>query len=331
MPRYIPIALQDHLNTGQTTMCYLIRIDPVQPNVPSYGVTSLDRDVTYDDGTGPLLYSAAIGTQPSVFQGVADLAVDNAVAPSLMPEFDVPISESDIRAGLYDFAQYKVYLVNYLELGGGHILIRAGTVGQITIDVDGLSFVNEFRGLSAQLKQSACEKDSLSCRAIFGSQSEAGSNGDVVQRYPCGFDATSLLRNATVLSVGSENTLTFTISPDSSMGNNSLNPGMVFWRTGDNAGRSYEIDTNTSGGEITLSHTTAFPIQVGDQLDYREDCSKLARDADKGCLHWFGADWTLHFRGEPDIPIGDAGVMETPGAASSPGQGGATNQPLVQE
>lgn len=30
--------------------------------------------------------------------------------------------------------------------------------------------------------------------------------------------------------------------------------------------------------------------------------------------HW-GADWVLHFRGEPDIPIGDAGKMETPGAS----------------
>lgn len=331
MGRAIPIALQDHLDSGQTTTCYLILITPVQPNVPAYGVTTLNRPVVYDDGNGEVTYSAAIGVDTTAFQGNANLTVDNAEGTSLMPEFDVPISEEDIRAGLYDFARYAVYLVNYADLSMGHITLRSGTIGQVTIDVDGLSFVNEFRGLSAELKQSVCEKDSLSCRAIFGSQPMGSSIPGPIQRFPCGFDATSLLKSATVVSVGIENTLTFDITPDTDMGQDSLNPGIVVWSTGMNAGRTYEIDTNTAGGEITLAHETAFPIQIGDQLEYREDCSKLARDDEKGCRHWFGPDWVLHFRGEPDIPIGDAGAMETPGASSSPGNGGSTYQPISEE
>jgi len=331
MGREIPVQLQDHLDGDATTTCLILRIDPQQPNVPGYGVTTLDVDVTYDDGDGPRLYSAAVGAQATVTQSNSSLSVDNAEAQSLMPEFDVPISEADIRAGSYDFARFKLRLIDYKN-PTGHVTLQEGTLGQVTIDDTGLSFVNELRGLSAELKQSICEKDSLTCRAIFGSQAEGDSSGAPIERFPCGVDAQALLVSGTVTSVGLENTLTFTVG-GFTMAEDELNPGMTFWVTGENAGKSYEIDTNTAGGEITLAHETAWPIQVGDQLLYRVDCNKQARDTVKGCkasIRW-GALWIRHFRGEPDIPIGDAGAMETPGASSAPGSGGATWVDFAEE
>lgn len=330
MGRIVHPTLQNHLDGDATTTCRLVRIDPTQPNVPGYGVTTLDVDVTYDDGEGPRLYSAAIGMQSTLIQSNANLSVDNAEGQSLLPEFDVPISEEDIRRGSYDFATFREYLVDYEDLTS-HVTLQEGTIGQVTIDDSGLSYVNEFRGLSAETKQSICEKDSLTCRALFGSQAEGDSSGAPIERFPCGVDATALLVNGTVTSVGLENTLTFTVG-GFAMAADALNPGMTFWVTGLNAGRSYEIDTNTAGGEITLSHETAWPIQVGDTLMYRVDCNKQARDTVKGCkaaIRW-GDDWVLHFRGEPDIPIGDAGAMETPGASSAPGSGGSTYQPFTE-
>jgi uncharacterized phage protein (TIGR02218 family) len=329
MGRLIPLALQEDLQTGRTTNTLLMRVDPVSPGFASYGITVLDRDVFYDDGAGMMRYSAAIGFQPTSLQGSADLSVDNARAESLMPEFDIPISEVDIRAGVYDFARFTVYLVNYENLDAGHITLRSGTLGQITIDADGLSYVNELRGLVAELKQSVCAKDSLICRAIYGSQAEASSTPGPVERYPCGKDATSELVEFTVSSVGLENTLTFTAFPFE-LEADALNPGMVFWSTGLNAGRSYEVDTNDEFGEITLSFETQFPVEVGDTGTYRPDCNKLARDEEKGCAapHHWGDEWVLHFRGEPDIPIGDAGALETPGASSRVGQGGYIQIPF---
>lgn len=332
MPRFIPPALYDHLQQPVTSTAYLLRIDPVTPGYPSYGVTSLDKDVIYDDGTSELLYSAAVGMQPTAMQARTDLSVANAESDSLMPEFDVPIQEEDIRAGVYDFAEFKLYLINYEDASQGHVLVRAGTLGRITIDADGLSQVNELRGPTAVLKQSICEKDSLTCRAIFGSQPEGSPIPGPIERFPCGVDATALLISGTVTAVGLENTLTFTVG-GFTLDDNELNPGMTFWLTGDNAGRSYEIEDNTSAGVITLAHETPWPIQVGDTLQYRIDCNKQARDTDKGCKspeRW-GDDWVLHFRGEPDIPIGDAGAMETPGASSAPGSGGSTYNPFAEE
>lgn len=331
MPRFIPPQLKGHLQGEETTTCYLLRIQSVKPGYDPYGVTSLDIDIEYDDGRGTIVYSAPIGVQMSAMQAVANLGIDNAQASSLMPEYDVPISEADIRAGVYDYATFDLYLVNWSDLSQGHVLLRSGTIGEVTIDQNGLSFATEFRGLGQTLRQSVCEKDSLSCRAIFGSQREGDSTGGpVVSRGWCGFDAQSLLETASVSSVGAENTLTFTISPFPHVADY-LNPGIITFLTGLNAGRTYEVDTNTAGGVITLSYETDFPIQNGDSLEYRPDCSKLARDSEKGCLHWFGSEWTLHFRGEPDIPIGDAGVIEIPGAGAPPGHGGSTNIPISEE
>lgn len=335
MGRLIPSQLQDHLDGEATTTCLLLRIDPRQPGVAGYGVTTLDVDVRYNAGDGMRLYSAPVGFQATTVETSADLSVDNAEAKSLLPEqpiFDVPISEEDIRAGSYDGARYALYLVDYENLTtGNHVTLAKGTIGRVTIDDSGLSFVNELRGLMAQMKQSICEKDSLTCRAIFGSQAEGDSSGAPQERFPCGVDATALLVSGTVTAVGLENTLTFTVG-GFAMAADALNPGMVFWNTGENAGRAYEIDTNTAGGEISLSFETAWPIQVGDTLQYRVDCNKQARDTVKGCkaaIRW-GANWVLHFRGEPDIPIGDAGAMETPGASSAPGSGGSTSEPFTE-
>jgi uncharacterized phage protein (TIGR02218 family) len=326
MTRSIPIALQESLDSGASTQTLLMKVTPVTQGYDPYGITFGNRDVTYLG----LTYSAAIGFQPSSIMGSADLSVDNAEAESLMPEFDIPISEADIRAGVYDYATFIVYLVDYENLAGGHVILQEGTLGRISIDANGLSLVNELRGLSARLKQSVCTKDSLTCRAIFGSQPIGSATpGPQVLRDSCGFDATSLLVTSAVTSVGLETQLVFTVGAFSSLGEDDLRYGSVTFTSGLNAGRTYEIETNSVGGEITLVHEALFPIEIGDGVEYREGCNLRARDADHGCKRWFGSSWVLHFRGEPDIPIGDAGQMETPGASSGPGTGAPTYE--VQE
>lgn len=332
MGRLIPSQLQTHLDGPATTTTELLKIMPVTEGYSPYGVTYGNKDIVYDDGGGELLYSAAIGMQATAIAFGGGMAVDNAESTSLMPEFDVPISEADIRAGVYDYAEFSLYIVNYEDLSQGHVTLIEGTLGQISIDANGLSFVNELRGLAAQLKQSVCEKDSLTCRAIYGSQATGSLTPGPIQRFPCGKDATAELVSGTVDSVGLENTLTFTLDSVVFV-EDELSPGIVLWSSGLNSGRTYEIESNTVLGEITLRFETMFPIQVGDILEYRPDCNKIARDEDKGCAatHHWGTSWPLHFRGEPDIPIGDAGSMETPGASSSPGNGGTDYIPLDPE
>lgn len=312
--RLIPAQLLSHLQEDATTTCHLVKITPVTDGYAPYGITSLNRDVIYEG----LLYSAAIGLNGAAVALTSDLQVNNTEVQGMLPEFDIPISEVDVRAGVYDYARFELMLVNYEDLSQGHTTLHAGKLGQITINDDGLSIVNELRGLSAELKQSVCSKDSLTCRAIFGSQPEGSPlPGPQVKVDWCGYDATTILIEAMVEAVGLESNRTFQVQ-DSGMVAGEYNPGMTYWVTGLNAGRAFEIESNDDDGWITLGYETPFPIQEGDLLQYRRDCNKNARDEQKGCKSHWVTEWVLHFRGEPDIPIGDAGVMEIPGANSNP-------------
>lgn len=326
MPRRIPIALRDRLSRSSTTTTMLLRIEPVVEGGVVYGATQLDQDVVYDDGRGPVTYRAPIGMLPPALIGFADLGSDQAEAKHLLPEYDFPeVSEEAIRAGVYDFARYDVYLVDYADLSAGHITLKSGTTGQKQITDSGLAFTNELRDLSASLKQSICEKDSLTCRAIFGSQPQGSSTpGPQVTHGWCGYDAESLLVEDVVDEVGAESTLTFKASDPTGWSENEFSPGIVKFTSGLNAGRTFEIAGNETDGWITLAIESGYPIQAGDEFEYRPDCSKIPRDSSKGCLFWFGSEWILHARAEPDIPIGDETSMFTPGS----GVGPSTQVPL---
>lgn len=328
MPRVIDITLKNHIGSGRTTTCCILKITPVTPGYPPYGAAMTNRPITYNDGTGPLLYSAIVGMQLTSISSSADLSVDNAENESLLPEYDFPIKEADIIAGVYDFAKFDLYLVNYKDLTPGrHGHMQSGTLGRVTVRDGGLSFVEELRGLSDQLKQSLCHKDSLACRAIFGSGA-IGSGAPVEEEYPCGFDATTLLVAGSVSAVGAESSITFAPGPGQIVTKDQLALGIVKWVTGANAGRTSEVEGNTAGGEVTLAFPAMFPIKPGDTYLARGGCNKIARDDVRGCKRWHGAQWVNNHRGEPDIPIGDAGAIETPGASSGAGQGGATYEGL---
>jgi uncharacterized phage protein (TIGR02218 family) len=320
MSRTIPISLQAHLDTGATTTCGILRIEPVRPGYSVIGLTDLDRNVDYDDGDGEVTYLAPVGFTASAYVATADFAVDNAESKSLFPEFDVPqLTEADINAGVYDYARYKLMLVNYEDLTQGHAILSTGTLGEMKT-IDGLAFMGELRSLFQQFRQSIVERDSLTCRATFGSQSADSSNASTapkIERFPCGIVVDDLWVSGSVTQVGVESDLAFA-SSDLTAQSLSYVPGVVEWETGANAGRQYEVSDYqfTSGsGVVTLSFPTAFQIADGDTFRIRPDCTK----------HWSGAnscltyDNRLNFRGEPFIPVGDAGVTSTPGSGTTGG------------
>jgi uncharacterized phage protein (TIGR02218 family) len=301
MPRTIPIALASHIASRSTTMCALIKITPVQPGIEPFGITTLDVDVTYDDGTGALLYSAAIGTEPSTMQAASDLSVAGGESKQLLQVFDTPVTEASLMAGACDYAKFIAYLINYNDLTAGrHIILQSGTMGRSTPTDNGGSWTSEFRGLTQVLKQSITEKYSLSCRAVFGSTVSSAQS-----RYPCNFDISTLWSNGTVESVGADNTQEFSTSGLTVAYGGS--PGLVQWFTGANAGRSDETETfdDLAGSPhvqtVGLTFGSSYPIQVGDTFRYRDDCPKTP-DACKARSNF------PNYRGEPTIPVSDSGM-----------------------
>jgi len=302
----IPVTLQAHKDAQASAACHLVRITPVVGNnsPPVFGVTSLDVDVVYDDGNGPLTYYASNGADISSIASSLNLDVDNAEITSLLSEFDIgTITEADVASGKLDYAEFIVYLVNPDDLAAGHEIVSAGTLGEART-IDGASVVVEMRGLSQKLKRSIVERDSIRCRAIFGSMA-----GDPGVRFPCNFDVSAEWIAATVSGVGAEPDRQFALSgvavPDGF-----LAPGVVEWLTGANAGRTHEIESQT-GATFDLAYHTDFDIAVGDTARVRRDCAKRYNE---DCIAKFNN--RQNFRGEPLIPLGEEGSKQA--SASAP-------------
>lgn len=303
MPRVIPIAIANHIATGSTSMCLLIRIIPAQPGIDEFGITTLDADVHYDDGDGALLYSAAVGSEPSTMQASSDLSVAGGETRQLMPVFDTPITETQLGAGACDYAEFIAYLINYKDLTSGHhVILQTGTLGRNSVTDSGLSWTAELRGLAQALKQSITEKWSLTCRAVFGSLVSTPQS-----RYPCGFDVTPLWNSSTVTAVGLDDTQQFYCT--SFVPTFGGSPGLVEWLTGDNAGRTDETESfeSTLGpglmpDVIGLTFGAAYAIKAGDTFRFRDDCPKTPT----ACK---ARDNFPNYRGEPSIPVSDNGAL----------------------
>jgi uncharacterized phage protein (TIGR02218 family) len=324
MNRNVPAALQTALDSGVTTLCVLLKITPqvstqvgsdvVADPVP-LGLTSLDVDVDYDDGAssdGELTYVAGIGAELSNAEVSADMAIDNAEASALVAaaEFDLPATEADLVSGLYDYATWIAYLVNYEDLTMGHVELGRGTLGQVRVLDNGQRFTFETLGLTQPLKQSIVQKDSLRCRARFGSQPVGTVGAESTERQPCGFDPAGLWVNGTVTSVSAEPEFTF--DTDLAAADDAYAPGLLHWITGSNAGRRYEVESYASG-VVTSTFPMTFPVEVGDTFEIRPDCTHWM-EGDRSCQTYHGVDWVLHYRGEPYIPVGEQDRINIPGA-----------------
>lgn len=320
--RTVPVALLGHMQTKTTTLTLLIKIVPRDTNYPAWGITKLDRDVVYDDGAGEITYGAAIGMVPAELRSQSSMEVGNSeFKHNLAPQFSAVVNEELIRAGVYDYAWYTVYVVNYEDLSMGHWIPPAGfgQVGRLSVDDRGMSFGMELTDLAKLLKQSIVENYSLTCRAIFGGQPIGTGGGVVEQRFPCGFDISTLWTSTqTVTSVGAESSRTFTASGLGAAANFHV-PGMVEWLTGQNAGRQEMVEAQSAGGVISLKFELPFPVEVGDTFRIRPDCTKW-KDGANGCkAHWGEIDWRFHYRGEPLIKVGDADSLASPGATIGTG------------
>lgn len=313
----IPIALQNHLDEDATTVCLLTRIQTKDGTV--IGFTDLDEDIVYDDGDGPVTYSAENGFTPSRMQSAADTSVDNSELAGIVSSAGITMAQ--IRAGLFDGAIVTVYRINYMATSNGHEVVQYGRAGETKFS--DTKWTTEFRSLTQLLKQTISVPYSLVCRARFGSKAigtnDIDSSGEVSfeENHPCGKDFT--WTNGTVTSVGATPKTTFS-DTGLTQEDGFFMPGVVDWLSGDNAGAQMEVDDHENashGNFVRLALPMPYAISVGDTYRIRQDCTKVHDDAEHGCIYHFGSEWVNHFQGEPDIPVSDGGSNMIPGAQIS--------------
>ena len=244
MSRNVPTALAAHLAEPATTVCYLLKVTPKRPGVSVFGLTSLDRDVTYDDGTGALTYKAKRGYTAFDLDTKADLSVDSSEASGLLAEYPADgVTEAGVTAGDYDGARFVQYLVNYEDTSMGHVILNSGQVGQVDM-IDSLTCKIELRSLTQIIKQnSVIELTSITCRAQFG---------DSRCKKPL------IWYNATVDSVGAENDRTFNAS---SAGYAEVFTGASFG-TGDGTTTAFQLK-DPRGADVTSGYTITQILDAG--------------------------------------------------------------------
>lgn len=307
--RNIPPALQAHINTGCTTLCRLLKI--TLQDGREFGMATLDRDVDYNGTT----YYAQNGFDPSIIATDTRFGVDNGEGYSLY-SVDIPgITAAMAARGELDGAEWVMYMVNYKDLSMGAITLDAGDLGEVRTVRDTV-FIPELLSYAMRLRQSIGHVDSITCRAIFGSEANSQTG--------CGVDAEALWEAATVAGVSAdEPKVTFTAG-DLSAVSIAVPHWRVRWTTGDNVSdRLYQVESlDTGTGVITLIEPLPFPVQIGDELEVRPDCDKLFAT----CRDVYGNE--LDFKGENLIPVGQA--SDTPGA-SVPGARGRSSGTSINE
>lgn len=159
-----PAELKSHLAGGATTLCRcwaLTRNDGVV-----LGFTDHDLDLEFDG----IRFVADSGMSASALEQTTGLAVDNSEALGILTSSSV--TETDIRAGRYDGAAVKAWLVNWADVSQ-RIVLFAGSIGEIARS--GRAFRAELRGLTEKLNQPQGRVFQKSCGAVLGDKE-------------CGFD-----------------------------------------------------------------------------------------------------------------------------------------------
>lgn len=280
MSKVINADLQEYLRTRKAldlATCWLItRRDGV-----NFGFTDFPRELEI----AGITYKAKNSYTRTSIRDTSNLAVDNLDVESVFS--DDGITESDIRAGRFDFADVRVFVVKYSDLSVGSIKMRRGKLGEVGIKYD--RYNAELRGLSQLVSMVVGETYTANCLADLGDSR-------------CRVDVAALTVECVVTAVHSE--WSFTVSgADIPAGKDPTywNGGLTVFQDGQNAGVSMECRVyDPAVQRLDLFLPMPFPVMVGQKLKLQPGCDKL----EQTCIAKFNN--ILNFRGFPHVPGQDA-------------------------
>lgn len=235
------------------------------------GFTDHTSDITFNSQ----LYKAATGFAPTSIETQDQFSVDNLDVAGILDSS--AITEADIMAGKYDFAEILIFMVNVTDLTQGSIIHRRGWLGEVSLRNG--QFIAEVRGLAQKLQQNIGELFSPTCRAVLGD-----SRCKVAL---AGFTASGSVSTVTSRQVFISNAMTQAAGYFSG--------GEVQWLTGANAGRRMEVK-EFSNKQFTLVLPMPNAITAGDTFNAIAGCDKTFTT----CYSKFSN--AVNFRGEPSVP-----------------------------
>ena len=283
MSRRINPALEAHLVGEVLTVCELLRLRLEDGRL--FGVTSLDRDVFYDN----MWWRAYTGMDSSVIATDTNLSVDNSEASMLLRAMvQDGLTLDQVRSGVLDNGTYQFFIINYEDTAQAHML-DAGDIGEVKV-ANEHSVTVELLSHAIRLKNSSGGVDSIRCRAVFGTYANSQTG--------CGVNADVMWEDGTVTGIGDEQRRIF--ADNAVPLKTESNMYRVRFTSGRNRSpRLYQVEAySLVSGTIALIEPARFDIEVGDTFQIRPDCNKLPDDCKK-----YGN--FINYKGEPYIPVAD--------------------------
>lgn len=278
----ITTELKNHLLNEVTSLAWLVKIIRKDNVIKAY--TTHDQNIVY----AGLTYKADGAFSPSEIESSLSLAVDNLEVQGLISNDD--ISEGDLLSGLYDNAFIEISIVNWANLSDGHLVVKTGNIGEITINEQGF-YIAEMRALQDKLQHTVGRWVSPECDAELGdSRCKVNLNA---------WKITSSVQTT-------DGSSTFFSSDALAQGTRWSSYGLVKFLTGQNAGYTYDVKIQI-GGNVFLWIPANYEIAVGDTFELTAGCDKRLTT----CRTKFNN--ILNFRGFPKVPGIDK-LMDYPNA-----------------
>lgn len=162
MPKTISASMQTHIESEVTSLATCWNL--VLRDGSTIRVTDHDADITFGGNT----YLASIGVTRSAVQDRSDMSVDNMELAGIIDSS--VITDEDIRAGRYDYAEVECFLVNHEDPDTfGDIKLRKGTIGEVQANPIIGTYSAEFRGLLDRFAQNTMNVYQNECRVDLGS------------------------------------------------------------------------------------------------------------------------------------------------------------------
>ncbi|MBZ0130455.1 MAG: DUF2163 domain-containing protein [Rhodobacteraceae bacterium] len=270
-----PQNLQDHLDSGTTTLAWCWRLTRSDGAV--FGFTDHDLSLTFDGTT----FEPGSGFTASELRSGSDLAVDAQEAEGVLTS--TLITETDILDGCWDNASVEIWRVNWADTDQ-RVLLRRGAIGQIRRGR--LHFVAEMRSLAHVLGQTVGRTFQAGCDAALGDAR-------------CGVDLFEAAFTASGTVVALSGDRGFAVSGLAGIAEGWFALGTLHWRTGANTGRRAEVLSHAISGadvRITLLEAPVRPVEVGSTFDVFAGCDKHFATCQGKFVN------AVSFRGFPHIP-----------------------------
>lgn len=276
--KVLDAALQAHLDTGATTLCWCWRLK--RRDGVTFGFTDHDRNLTFDSTT----FEAAAGFTASDIKDGVGLSVDNLEVTGALTS--AALTDSDLAAGRYDDAGVEIFRVNWQDTGQ-RVLMRSGSLGEVRRD--GHAFVAEVRGLAHYLQQPKGRLYQFACDADLGDGRCTVDLNTAAYRGTGAIGAAATPRRYTVSGLAAFNHDFFT-------------RGLVTFTSGSAAGQKIEVKWHTKiAGVVTVElwAEPEGPPAVGDTFTITAGCDKRIET----CKAKFAN--ATNFRGFPSMPGND--------------------------